>query len=60
MKTLYYDRRAAPGQPLLEPFNRRDTEVKGLIDNLYPILRQLFVPVIHQFILKHLAQSIAA
>lgn len=33
--------------------------VEGLIDNLYQISRQLFVPVIRQFILEHLSKPIA-
>ena len=33
--------------------------VDGLIDNLYQVSRQLFVPVIRQFILDNLAQPLS-
>lgn len=45
----------------LQAFCKLQTmRVDGLIDNLYQVSRQLFVPVIRQFILEHLAQSVAA
>jgi len=34
--------------------------VDGLIDNLYQVSRQLFIPVIRQFILKNLSQPISS
>ena len=34
--------------------------VDGLIDNLYQVSRQLFIPVIRQFILENLTQSLSA
>ena len=34
--------------------------VDGLIDNLYQVSRQLFIPVIRQFILENLTQSVSA
>jgi hypothetical protein len=44
----------------LQAFCKLQTmRVEGLIDNLYQISRQLFVPVIRQFILENLSQPIA-
>ncbi len=34
--------------------------VEGLINNLYQVSRQLFIPVIRQFILKNLSESASA
>jgi hypothetical protein len=34
--------------------------IEGLIDNLYQVLRQLFIPVIRQFILKNLPEPASA
>lgn len=45
----------------LQAFCKLQTmRVEGLIDNLYQVSRQLFVPVIRQFVLEHLPKSIAA
>jgi hypothetical protein len=42
----------------LQAFCKLQTmRVEGLIDNLYQVSRQLFVPVIRQFILKNLSRS---
>ena len=44
----------------LQAFCKLQTmRVEGLIDNLYQVSRQLFVPVIRQFILENLFQPIA-
>jgi len=44
-----------------KPFSKLQTmRVEGLIDNLYQVSRQLFVPIIRQFILEHLAKPMAA
>ena len=44
----------------LQAFCKLQTmRIEGLIDNLYAISRQLFVPVIRQFILEHLSKPIA-
>jgi hypothetical protein len=34
--------------------------IEGLIDNLYQVSRQLFIPVIRQFILKNLPEPALA
>ena len=45
----------------LQAFCKLQTmRVEGLIDNLYQVSRQLFVPVIRQFILENLSKPIAA
>ena len=45
----------------LQAFSQLQTmRVEGLIDNLYQVSRQLFVPVIRQFIVKNLPQSLAS
>jgi hypothetical protein len=43
----------------LQAFSQLQTmRVEGLIDNLYQVSRQLFVPVIRQFIIQNLPQSV--
>lgn len=45
----------------LRAFVRLQTmRIEGLIDNLYQVSRQLFIPVVRQFILENLAASNAA
>ena len=42
----------------LQAFCKLQTmRVEGLIDNLYQVSRQLFIPVIRQFILENLVAS---
>ena len=44
----------------LQAFSQLQTmQIEGLIDNLYQVSRQLFVPVIRQFITENLPQSFA-
>ena len=44
----------------LQAFSQLQTmKVEGLIDNLYQVSRQLFVPVIRQFITENLPQAVA-
>lgn len=44
----------------LQAFSQLQTmRVEGLIDNLYQVSRQLFVPVIRQFIIQNLSQVVA-
>ncbi len=44
----------------LQAFSQLQTmRVEGLIDNLYQVSRQLFVPVIRQFIINNLPQAVA-
>ena len=44
----------------LQAFSQLQTmRIEGLIDNLYQVSRQLFVPVIRQFITENLPQSFA-
>jgi hypothetical protein len=45
----------------LQAFSQLQTmRVEGLIDNLYQVSRQLFVPVIRQFIINNLPQTVAS
>ena len=45
----------------LRAFGKLQTmRIEGLIDNLYPVSRQLFIPVIRQFILKNLPEPASA
>jgi len=45
----------------LRAFGKLQTmRIEGLIDNLYQVSRQLFIPMIRQFILKSLPEPASA